>query len=476
MYLSVNEHILFIDDKYASYSPYLSVRMTSNINKEGEDYFIIDGQNIHILNDVNPFNFNQYLLFLQGDEFILDEETFDYMLHINHLKYDAGYWKVKLQDTWIRDNFDRLELYKEHLYGLTQLDVDTSKLEDSAGGNETLLTQGGWYIAGGAALSEAGITCTSKDVDIFVTEPSINKINDELRRFGFTHGKYNKHSYYSRYSRYNAKIMKTCPSKVCVMATENSVVDSNIQVILRRYRTPSEIVHGFDVACCSVIKIESLVDDGSGNREVKFYATKRAKYCIDHKCNWFEPDRASPSYIYRLIKYATRGFEIKLPLIDDILDIGRVASWMKKNGPNWTTYCKEQEAIIDKRLLPRDEDELQGNFTKGSHLIYPPLGTHENESRDITALILMSKLGVKLPIRPISDYQKGYPKRKKITDLKWKEQNPMEQVTGTFYPKPIMEDLLEFYKRSDIFDDDVDTTKKYVACRSRYGYSSPTIL
>jgi hypothetical protein len=81
-----------------------------------------------------------------------------------------------------------------------------------------------------------------------------------------------------------------------------------MQYILRLYKVPTEVVHGFDVDCCGI-----LYDPMT----MKLWATKRAAYAITHKVNYFDPERASPSYEWRLCKYKTRGYDIGFPLLTE---------------------------------------------------------------------------------------------------------------------------------------------------------------
>lgn len=89
--------------------------------------------------------------------------------------------------------------------------------------------------------------------------------------------------------------------------TRNCITFTNkrynkVQIILRLYRTVSEIIHGFDVdSCC-------LGFDGKS-----YWGTKRAVYSITKGYNTVNFDRMSPSYEYRLMKYAIRGVPIKVP-------------------------------------------------------------------------------------------------------------------------------------------------------------------
>lgn len=77
---------------------------------------------------------------------------------------------------------------------------------------------------------------------------------------------------------------------------------SHIQIILRLYSTPSEVLAGFDVDPCSV---------GFNGNEV--FGTPRACISITTQSMTVDLSRRSPSYEMRLAKYARRGYEIFLP-------------------------------------------------------------------------------------------------------------------------------------------------------------------
>lgn len=79
----------------------------------------------------------------------------------------------------------------------------------------------------------------------------------------------------------------------------------DFQIILRLYKSPSEVLHGFDVDCCS------LGYDG-GN----IWATQRAIFSLLNGYNTVNFDRLSPSYPFRLVKYALRGMMIYAPDFD----------------------------------------------------------------------------------------------------------------------------------------------------------------
>ncbi|RIA84952.1 ankyrin repeat-containing domain protein [Glomus cerebriforme] len=79
----------------------------------------------------------------------------------------------------------------------------------------------------------------------------------------------------------------------------------HIQIVLRLYKSPSEILTGFDVDCCCV---------GFDGKNV--WALPRAHQAIIKQCNMIDLTRRSPSYEMRLAKYTERGFEIKVPLLE----------------------------------------------------------------------------------------------------------------------------------------------------------------
>jgi hypothetical protein len=78
-----------------------------------------------------------------------------------------------------------------------------------------------------------------------------------------------------------------------------------IQIILRLYASPSEILFGFDVDCCCI-----------GFDAHQVWASPRCLHAIRNRVNILNPLHAwpnKPSYELRLIKYASRGFGIEIP-------------------------------------------------------------------------------------------------------------------------------------------------------------------
>lgn len=79
----------------------------------------------------------------------------------------------------------------------------------------------------------------------------------------------------------------------------------HVQIVLRIYRSISEILTGFDVDCsCAAY-------DGN-----QVYASPRALAAYMTQVNTIDLTRRSPSYENRLSKYSRRGFEVYWPLLD----------------------------------------------------------------------------------------------------------------------------------------------------------------
>lgn len=220
-----------------------------------------------------------------------DEIFFDYMGHINESRYPLQYWKLKLRSTWIRENFYKLDLYKDPLYGLKEV----KKYIQLCPFDDRILSYAdtALVIAGGSALYMTGSTTDYDDVDLFST----NK-DKSLKYFKeMTKDKYGKtctNSY---------DIDDYLYEKGGVQGAFKGCV--KISLIRREYTSPSEIVHGFDIDCCQFV----LVDD-------TLYGTDIGIYSITNMCMYPDMRWNSYTYIRRLAKYHSRGIRLLLPLLE----------------------------------------------------------------------------------------------------------------------------------------------------------------
>eukprot|EP01130_Rhizamoeba_saxonica_P018755 TRINITY_DN9503_c0_g1_i1.p1 TRINITY_DN9503_c0_g1~~TRINITY_DN9503_c0_g1_i1.p1 ORF type:complete len:703 (-),score=92.26 TRINITY_DN9503_c0_g1_i1:94-2058(-) len=85
----------------------------------------------------------------------------------------------------------------------------------------------------------------------------------------------------------------------------NNINSMEYQYILRLYQSPSEVIHSFDVDCCCMLY------DGDS-----IYLTKRCVLALFNGYNTVNFDLLSPSYEYRLSKYASRGIPLKVEGLD----------------------------------------------------------------------------------------------------------------------------------------------------------------
>eukprot|EP01114_Cavostelium_apophysatum_P012914 TRINITY_DN3012_c0_g1_i4.p1 TRINITY_DN3012_c0_g1~~TRINITY_DN3012_c0_g1_i4.p1 ORF type:complete len:568 (+),score=114.98 TRINITY_DN3012_c0_g1_i4:34-1737(+) len=101
------------------------------------------------------------------------------------------------------------------------------------------------------------------------------------------------------------------PHKMLVVRTPQAVTFvnqfpfRNIQIILRLYKSPAEVLMGFDIDTCTV---------GFDGKDV--WALPRFHRAVTRRFNLVDLDRRSTSYEYRLYKYSKRGFEVAVPNLD----------------------------------------------------------------------------------------------------------------------------------------------------------------
>ena len=98
----------------------------------------------------------------------------------------------------------------------------------------------------------------------------------------------------------------------------------SIQIVLRLYSSPAEVLAGFDVdaPCC--------VYDGD-----RVWANPRAIVSMMRQSNTVDMTRRSPSYEVRLAKYSSRGFEVYIPGLkrDEIDPTVRPVRPFRPNSP-----------------------------------------------------------------------------------------------------------------------------------------------
>ncbi|KAI0547666.1 ankyrin repeat protein [Xylaria curta] len=134
--------------------------------------------------------------------------------------------------------------------------------------------------------------CPASDVDLFLyglnEEQAIQKIKD-----------------------IEARIRDAILSEVTVVRTKNAITicsqypTRHVQIVLRVYKSISEILTGFDIDC-----------SGAAYDGKQVYTTPRALASYITQINPIDLSRRSPSYENRLSKYSHRNFEVYWPELD----------------------------------------------------------------------------------------------------------------------------------------------------------------
>lgn len=262
----------------------------------------------------------------------VSNQGFEMLGHCNTQHFDDDFWKVKLHDNHLRNVFHSADLASKNDGYFDLIDV-TWKYSSGA----IVALRHIWSLIGHEKIVLAGGALISflqgreiKDLDLFFVRASEEEALDVMKRRGVYHTE--GHNVF-RTNHSVSFLMETHRGKETILPHE-----CDVQYILRLYSCPSEVVHGFDLDCCG------LLYDGS-----KVWATQRTMYSLNKMMNWFDVERASPSYIYRLSKYMFRGFAINMrfsesiavdsELMDKLRDVTMSAAvWKEKSMEHYIKY------------------------------------------------------------------------------------------------------------------------------------------
>ncbi|PRP81694.1 hypothetical protein PROFUN_01201 [Planoprotostelium fungivorum] len=177
---------------------------------------------------------------------------------------------------------------------IVTLDVFQERMKALTGDTFRGLDWKNVFLAGGSVLGALSSDTMSmdpgSDIDLFVYGLKVEEANKKARRiaevvcenFGPDYEK----KLFIFHSKYSITISRPWPLP-------------HIQIILRLYKSPAEILLGFDVDCCCV-----------GYDGEKVYATQRAQRALNKGYNLINWTRRSTTYESRLYKYALRGFGV----------------------------------------------------------------------------------------------------------------------------------------------------------------------
>jgi hypothetical protein len=152
-----------------------------------------------------------------------------------------------------------------------------------------------------------------------------------------------------------------------------------IQIILRLYKSKSEILHGFDVGSSAV-----------GWDGANLYFTSLSKFAHEYSCNIIDTTRRSTTYERRLSKYFDRGFDIIFPR----LDITKLRTTNLRHGISEVvnlplfafSYSKlvDNKITLDRFLFERDHitSDYQIEDLDEHHVFYINLHNLSHETED----------------------------------------------------------------------------------------------
>ena len=266
----------------SSQNPLIS-KSNEEIKKEEDHYrklFVSDKNNQEIQN-------NSYLHLIDVFE---NQSSFKYFEQSNEEKYLSV-----LLDKYIKVNVEgqscicsSIEKFNENFSAFT---------ENQFSG----LNWNNIFIAGGSILSclsnefsssiEQGNPFHSSDIDLFIYGLSPFEANQKLNHI-YNIVKKNSNSLG------NLSVIRS--SHAITILGEFPY--RHVQIILRIYQSPAEILMGFDIDCCCF-----------GYNGSRVYCLPRSYRSITKQYNLIDLSRRSLTYETRLQKYSKRGFSVKFP-------------------------------------------------------------------------------------------------------------------------------------------------------------------
>lgn len=233
----------------------------------------------------------------------------------------------------------------------------------------------------------------------------------------------------------------------------------NIQIVLRLYKSPAEILLGFDVDSCCI---------GFDGKQV--WVTPRSQRAINKRYNLINTTRRSTTYEYRLWKYSKRGFGVCIPSLDGSkVDVKKIlnnpnASGLAKlilyQSQSLGTFLQSlQQCVIEEQELnhtPEDEEKQSFNLLETKRSDYSnfmiPFG--KNWTLDKIIKWLNSRNWKLAYSKQTNSFLKVYSSfenfhsRNNGNDIIWMVENPGQQnlefikakedplLRGSFYPLP----------------------------------------
>jgi len=213
-------------------------------------------------------------------------------------KRESFYYQQETKDELALPKlFNKIRTPSSEDYAIVTKDEFKKNFKELCNGVFKGLDWSNTFVAGGAVLgSVMSVTDRSgfkdSDIDLFLYGLTEEEANEKL-----------KHIYFVVQS--NTKATSE------VIRTKNAVTilgqypHRHIQIVLRLYKSPAEILMGFDIDACTV-----------GFDGDRVWALPRAQRALTKRYNLVDMSRRSLTYEARLYKYAKRGFAVAVPGLD----------------------------------------------------------------------------------------------------------------------------------------------------------------
>ncbi|KAJ3121113.1 Protein mono-ADP-ribosyltransferase parp4 [Nowakowskiella sp. JEL0407] len=197
------------------------------------------------------------------------------------------------------------------------------------------------FIAGGAVLAalqpETDFETSAffnADIDVFIYGLKLDQVEQKVREL------------YSAFKRAlgdrDLLLIRNIRSLVII----SEYPGRQIQIVFRLYRSPAEILMGFDIdSCCFGFDGDTV------------WALPRGLRAITRRYNVVNMTRRSASYEYRLFKYSRRGFAVAIPE-EGFLQIGRET--LNSVQEKFSQPLNKRSRYVDGNVHEADDSEVTG--------------------------------------------------------------------------------------------------------------------
>jgi hypothetical protein len=260
-------------------------------------------------------------------------------------------------------------------------------------------------IAGSKALEIVShYKIDASDIDLFIWGVSAEEANDRVKRIQQV--VYNNDYKDSRFQTGSG------------IHTGNAITFFNgysaVQVVLRIYKSPAEIIHGFDIQASRVL----IMKNGD---EYKAWGTPSFFLSMKYSFVWTDPQRQSQTYPVRLFKYFEKGFTVALMGLDREKINMKIMKIPHRSLKGMTLILRTEMYVLD--TLSRDKSSTIA-------------GKYVRRCRGIDCTSDYSNGTGKFFNYKKFENSRGKDLNDVLASIKWMTINPSSQtVIGSFHPE-----------------------------------------